>query len=212
MASQKSSPHHHKCGVFLWRVRPSGNYRSLGGPKLLPLIDSSHALTVISVLKGLPSSPVTAIALRFGAIYWASSLYIWARKPNWTVSSIAISAIPSIGSQPSVANRSATGRVLLFRAPVFQPPFRSPVFAPRGMTSFLYFSEPAVACYMSQSSTDYLVLCKRTCICALEYCFIERYMIEKAKKEWQRINERRGALVPCANRNSVLHSNYFLSC
>jgi hypothetical protein len=117
--------------------------RSLGGPKRWPLIESSHALSVSSPLIGPPSSPVTATALRFGATYWASALYSCTRKLSSVLSSIAIPAIPSIGSQASAASFSATAIVLLLGVPFCRPPLHFPVLAPRGMTSFLYFSKPA---------------------------------------------------------------------
>jgi len=61
--------------------------------------------------------PLCSIALRFGAMYCASSLYSFARISMGVLMSIAILAMHSIGSQPIAVNRLATASVPLFGVP-----------------------------------------------------------------------------------------------
>jgi hypothetical protein len=54
-------------GSRIIELKPRQAQAAHGGPSDLPLIESSHALKVISVLTGPPSLHVTSTALRFGA-------------------------------------------------------------------------------------------------------------------------------------------------
>jgi hypothetical protein len=69
-----------------------------------------------------PWTAECSTALRFGKMNCASSTYILARRSRGFFVSIAILAIPVIGSHFSAESLSATSTVRRFGVPAFRPP------------------------------------------------------------------------------------------
>jgi hypothetical protein len=87
----------------------------------------------------LASPPSSWIALRFGATYPANSAYIRARTSTGCWGSIAIRAIPSMGSHPRLANRLWMSCVRRLGVPLVRPP----VFLPNAMFNpQILFNDP----------------------------------------------------------------------